>query len=830
MVTSTTGFGYDDGDVDTNRSDNPSLNALVEQRYSRRQTMFGGLGATAAALLGTTVLSACSDDGPVSGGPVVTAGNDGATSSGRIVTLTGTTTGLVTVTSSNWRQVGGPSVDLVQLGNNTVSFIAPGVASATDLTFEFTGTDTLGGSTSARTIVSISPAQLGFAAVAKSLADVVSVPTGYTASVLYRLGDPIAAGVADYANDGTDTNFAQRAGDHHDALHYFGLSNSAVGPDRNNSMRGLLVMNHENITENYLHPAGPTAPGGARPEGEALKEIEAHGLSIVEVRKAVNGGWSYQQDSTYNRRITPNTPMAFHGPVAGTDFLKTVFAPDGLSGRGTINNCANGYTAWNTGLTCEENWAGYFKRPSVTDDPARTAVGGLAAKSVATMGRYGVRSSTGNYGWSSATPSDPSSTVFRRWDATVDPAAPADGTGDYRFEPNQFGWIVEIDPFDPTATPRKRTALGRMGHEGCWPSRFVDGVKPAFYMGDDSRDEYLYKFVSATAWDANDADSADRLTMGDKYLDAGTLYVAKFDADGTGEWLPLVYGTGPLTSANPDYAFESQADVLVNTRLAADALGATKMDRPEWTSVNPVTGEMYLTLTNTNARSRPLDETDAANPRHYNDPKDGNDNYGNPNGHIIRLREQNDRSDATSFAWDIYAFGAGSDLDPDNINISGLDDTNDFSSPDGLWFGRPSNASGQHNPVLWIQTDDGAYTDVTNCMMLAGMPGNVGDGGAVTITNQDSTGATATQTTLVGAAPEANLRRFLVGPVECEITGVDSTPDGRTLFVNIQHPGERGDAGNITSNWPQSQGGTTSGRPRSATVVITKDDGGVVAL
>ena len=372
-----------------------------------------------------------------------------------------------------------------------------------------------------------------------------------------------------------------------------------------------------------------------------------------------------------------------------------------------------------------------------------------------------------------------------------------------------------------------------MGHEGCWPGAFVAGRKPAWYMGDDARREYLYKFVSDTAWVAADANATDRLSIGDKYLDAGTLYVAKFNADGTGTWLPLVFGQNGIDASSAVYPFADQADVLVNTRLAADVAGATPMDRPEWTAVNPVTGEVYLTLTNNNATGRPLNGTDAANPRHYNDPYGPTlrAQYGNPNGHIIRLKEAN--TEATTFTWDIYAFGAGADLDATNINLSGLTADNDFSSPDGLWFGRATNPSGLVKPLMWVQTDDGAYTDVTNCMMLAAQPGTVGDGGARTITNTGSGGATATQATRVGAAPGANLKRFLVGPIECEITGVDTTPDGRTMFVGIQHPGEGGSPAAPSSHWPDSQATGTAGttvRPRSAIVIITKNDGGVIGL
>ncbi|MBB6124885.1 PhoX family protein [Sphingobium subterraneum] len=819
-------FGYSDGDIDTNHSANPMLSHIVDERYSRRQTLMGGLSATALALFGTTMLSACGDDNAA---PVVNAGQNGTANSGRVVTLAGTATDDKAVSNVSWTQLSGPTVTLTGATTNSATFLAPSVSAATDLKFRFTATDDKGKATSAETTVTVSPATLGFTAVPKNLNDVVTVPTGYTVSVLYRLGDPIAAGTAAYANDGSDTDFAKRAGDHHDGMYFFGLAATGTTRDDASNTRGVLVMNHENITQVYLHPNGPTSTGGVRPEAEAIKEIEAHGVSIVEVTQAAGGAWSYAQNSSLNRRITPNTAVAINGPARGSALMKTAFSTDGTQGRGTINNCAVGHTFWGTYLTCEENWAGYFRRPTGTDNPARLAAGGINPKSITSLTRYGVTSSSGNYGWATVVPST-ASTLFSRWNASVDATKAADGTGDFRNEPNQFGWVVEIDPYDPASTPRKRTALGRMGHEGCWPSRFVAGVKPAFYMGDDSRNEYLYKFISAAAWDAADASRTDRLAVGDKYLDTGTLYVAKFNADGSGQWLPLVFGQGALTSSNTTYPFADQADVLVNARIAADVVGATKMDRPEWTAINPVTGEVYLTLTNTNAASRPLNATDAANPRHYNDPKGSSNQFGNPNGHIIRLRETGDTSEALAFAWDIYAFGAGADLNPTNVNISALDATNDFSSPDGLWFGRSTNASGLVKPVLWIQTDDGAYTDVTNCMMLAAIPGTVGDGGTRTITNQDQSGATATQATRVGAAPGTNLRRFLVGPKECEITGVDTTPDGRTIFVNIQHPGENGTSSTITSNWPASQSGTASGRPRSATVVITKNDGGVVAL
>ena len=817
---------YTDGDIDTNPTANPHLNDLIDVRYSRRQTLMGGMSATAAAVFGGMLLTGCDDDNDDGSDPVtVTATAGGSAIAGRVATLTGAAIGQVD--SVNWTQTAGPTVTLAGASTTAATFVVPGAAAGTVLTFVFTAVSP-SGSVTATTNVTVGAASLGFTAVAKSLADVVAVPTGYAVTVLYRLGDPIGSGVGAYANDGTDATFSKRAGDHHDGMSYFGLS-AGGAPDANGNTRGLLVLNHENITQAYLHPNGPTTTTGVRPEAEALKEMECHGVSVIEISRAAD--WSYVPTSSFNRRITPLTPMSFSGPVRGAASLKTRYSPDATMGRGTINNCANGTMPWNTYLTNEENWVGYFRR-EVGDGARRAATGPDGVKANTSLARYGKSESNtgGKYGWATVTPADTTSTLYSRWNITAQAGAPADGSGDFRNEIFQYGWVVEIDPFDAASVPRKRTALGRMNHEGCQIGRTIVGKKPAFYMGDDAQNEYIYKFVSDAAWVAADATAANRLAIGDKYLDAGTLYVAKFAADGSGQWLPLTYNVGPLTSANAAYPFSSQIDVLINTRLAADALGATRMDRPEWTAVNPATGEMYCTLTNNSSRT--VATTDAPNPRAYVDPKTtGGQTTGNANGHIIRLRESGDTSDALTFAWDIYAFGAGSDLDATNINLSGLDATNDFSSPDGLWFGLPSNASGTIAPVMWIETDDGAFTDVTNCMLLASVPGIVNDGGTKTVTNTIGT-ATGSVTTRVGKAPGAALRRFLVGPKECEITGIHSTPDGRSLFVNIQHPGENGGPTNITSSWPANQAGavTTPSRPRSSTIVITKNDGGVVGL
>jgi secreted PhoX family phosphatase len=664
-------------------------------------------------------------------------------------------------------------------------------------------------------------ATLSFTAVDKNLLDQITVPAGYTATALFALGDPIDGSASAYANDGSDTaaSFDHRAGDHHDGIYYFGLNAAGTARDDSNSSRGLLAMNHENITQIFLHTAAEVGAYNvaARVAAEVDKEVAVHGVSVVEVQKS---GATYQVNtaSPFNRRITATTPMEIAGPARGDDLMVTRYSPAGTQTRGTLNNCAHGYTPWGTYLTCEENWAGYFKRPDNT---------GRSAKEITAIARYGVGSANGSYGWAnSTTPGD----LYDRWNATVTGAA---ASADYRNVANTMGWVVEIDPYDPLAAPRKRTALGRMGHEGCWPAKAVAGKPLVFYMGDDARMEYIYKFVSATNWDPNDADNG--LAAGNKYLDSGTLYVGKFNSDGTGQWLKLDISE-PAIANYATYPFADQADVLVHCRLAADAVGATKMDRPEWGAVNPVNGEVYMTLTNNSNRGKtgssgaPLD---AANPRFYS----SEGSTGNRNGHIVRWRETGDDPAATAFAWDVYLFGAQATVDVGgdntyyqaNVNLSGLTADNDFSSPDGLWF------SAKTPGLLWIETDDGAYTDTTNCMLLAAVAGQVGDGATKSVLNlavPQNGNADQTVTTRVGAAPGNKLKRFLVGPKGCEITGIVETPDGKAIFINIQHPGENtlatdiANPANFESHWPAG----SNARPRSATIVITRNDSGVIAV
>ncbi len=666
---------------------------------------------------------------------------------------------------------------------------------------------------------------LGFNAVAKNLNDAITVAAGYTSSTLYRTGDPITTGLVAYKNDGTDTDMDKRSGDCHDGVEYFGLNAAGTARDPLGSTRGLLAMNHEYMTPLWLHANGPTRDAaGLRPKTEVDKEVAVHGCAVIEV-KQVNGKWEYPVDSTYNRRITPTTTMDISGPLSGNAAMKTKFSTAGTQTRGTQNNCGTGYSFWGTFLTCEENWAGYFFR-AAGDDAQRSA------KEIVSINRYGRRKAlntavppvevnvASRYGWEA----DRTGDLYQRWDMSVTGATSAD---DYRNIANTFGFVVEIDPYDKTSAPKKRTAMGRFAHEAAVMPKPVQGKAIAVYMGDDSQNEYIYKYVSTATWNAADGNATNRLAIGDKYLDAGTLYVAKFNADGTGNWVALDFSNA-LISGYATYAFADQADVLLNTRLAADALGATKMDRPEWGAVNPRNNDVYMTLTNNSSRTAAL--TDAANPRAYSDTKGAATNNGNVNGHIVRFSETGGNTAATTFNWDVYLFGAEAGADGATVNLSGLTADNDFSSPDGLWFSQATGA-------CWVQTDDGNYTDVTNCMLLAGVAGSRGDGAKVTV---NYPAASKTVDTYVGKKPTAaELKRFLVGPIDSEITGIAETPDGKTIFVNVQHPGETTSSANLadptkwTSYWPDSSkttAGAVAKRPRSATIVVTKNDGGQVGF
>jgi hypothetical protein len=578
--------------------------------------------------------------------------------------------------------------------------------------------------------------RLGFASVPPSRADTVVVPDGYVAEVIAPWGEPVGVpGAMPPWRPDAGHSAAEQAlqlGMHHDALQYLPLDGSR---------RGLLVINHEYVDDGLLHPDGRSTWSADK----VRKAQAAHGLSVVEVAMG-DRGWQLVRPSPYARRFTADTPFALGGPAAGHRLMQTAADPAGRSVRGTLNNCANGLTPWGTVLSGEENWAGYFNGGETLDEDQR---------------RWGLRKS----GWS-------------RW-------AEHDARFDTRQHPNEFhrfGWVVEVDPADPASTPVKRTALGRGAHEGAWVAVTQDG-RAVVYSGEDAAFEYIYKFVSrdriAPASGGLTAAQANRTL-----LDHGTLYVARFDADGTGVWLPLVHGQGPLTPAN---GFADAGEVTIKTRQAADRLGATPMDRPEWLAIDPHSGSVYCTLTNNSARGTPgRPGVDAANPR-----------ANNSMGHVIRWHEAGD-FDATRFRWDHLVLAG----DPANARMEARGNIKGdaFGSPDGLVF--------DPRGLLWLQTDassstmhQGEYERLGNNQMLA---------------CDVATG---------------EVRRFLTGPVGCEVTGAAFTPDARTLFVNIQHPGETprdiSDPAAPTrySRWPD---GAAATRPRSATVVIRKRDGGFI--
>jgi secreted PhoX family phosphatase len=738
------------------------------------------------------------------------------------------------------KQHGAPSIDLHDEDSNTSdnphfqqvlsarlsrrSLLRGAVGSATTAVFGSLALSACGGGGDSTVPVTSTTgneriSSLTFTPVAKATADVLTVAAGYTARPIYALGDPLAAGLAAFKNDGTDTDMDRRAGDHHDGMAFFPLSAAGL-PSSTANDRGLLAVNHEATTDETLSSFFLHANGGTmtlpRPAAEVDKEVAIHGLSVVEVR-TTNAQWAYQQASSFNRRITPLTEVDITGPARGNALLVTKYSPDGTVTRGTLNNCGAGSTPWGTYVSGEENWNNYFTRSS-SDDTAR------GDRSVVALNRYGRTQGTASrHGWETGGTAD----AYARWNISKTGTS-ADGSDDYRNELNGMGYVVELDPYNPNSRLKKRSALGRFAHESAVFSLPKAGQKLAVYMGCDSRNEYIYKFVTDATWSDADANPTDRLATGAKYLDQGKLYVAVFKADGSGEWKELSLATIPASYTT--YTFADQGDVCVNARLAADAMGATKMDRPEWCSVHPVTGEVYFTLTNNSNRRASTTLTgsqvnvDAANPRAYTDIKGAaTSQQGNVNGHILRLKEGAGESTATTFTWDVYLFGAEAGASSGFVNLSNLTSDQDFSSPDGLWFSPKTG-------ICWIQTDDGAYTDTTNCMMLAGIPGQVGDGGSKTLNY-----GTVSVTTYAGKAPAADkLKRFLVGPKDCEITGICETPDGRTMFVNIQHPGESTKAADVadpskyTSQWPANAGYGAGLRPRSTTIVITKNDGGVI--
>lgn len=553
------------------------------------------------------------------------------------------------------------------------------------------------------------------------------VPAGYEADVLIRWGDPLFDGAP---------SFDPRAQSAETQALQFGYNNDFIGFVPIGDDRALLCVNHEYSSTKDMFPRSQRIKND---HARIATEVASQGTSIVALKR-VNNRWRFDDASKLTRRITGNTPIDISGPAAGHTRMTT---PDDRSGRrvlGTLGNCAGGITPWGTYLTAEENIDGYFS-------------GDLAAshREAENHARMGVPD--GRSDWHSAMP---------RFDVGYAP-----------HEANRFGWIVEIDPKDPTSTPKKRTALGRFKHEGAETVIAPDG-RIVVYMGDDQRGDYLYKFVSRDAYDA--------ARPNPDLLDHGTLYVAKFDETGV-DWLALTYGQGPLTDAN---GFASQADVMIDTRLAADVLGATSMDRPEDVQPDKFTGRVYVMLTNNKNRSDKIDAPlrtalNVANPRSKND-------YG----HIIEIVEPGGDFTATRSKWD-FLVKCGDPKDPKFGAV-----WNPLTSDNG-WFSAPDNCAIDPTGGLWVATD-----------------GNPKSGAA------DGLWAMETEGERRGTG-----RAFFRAPVGAEVCGPRFSPDGKTLFLAVQHPGEDDDTTFETPlcRWPDFKNDMP---PRPSIVAIYKSDNGVI--
>lgn len=585
------------------------------------------------------------------------------------------------------------------------------------------------------------PSTLTFPELRHQLAQTEAVAEGYDVQTVIRWGDPILADAPDFqAGRTTPDAQARQFGYNNDYLDFFPLPAGS-----NSSEHGLLAVNHEYTNTNLMWPGmgtGRTSALRASAE-QARTELLAHGMSIVEVRKA-NGRWGYVKESRFNRRITGETPMRVAGPAAGHDRLKTNADPTGLRVLGTLNNCAGGNTPWGTVLTAEENFNGYFGGAEAANqqNPQHAA-----------WRRYGVVQQSW-YSWPQH---------MDRFDLGKEPN-----------EPNRFGWIVEFDPYDPASEPVKRTALGRFKHEGCHHAVNRDG-RVVIYMGDDERFEFVYRFVTARPWNPQDR-AANR-----DLLDDGVLSVAKFLDDGKVEWLDLVHGQGPLTEAN---GFRNQGDVVINARQAATLLGATPMDRPEDVEPNKVTGRVYVLLTNNDRRT--AQQVNAANPR-----------ARNTQGHVVEIVPPGAGTNEVDHAakemrWGLFLVAGAPGID------AGAQ-YHRATSPNG-WLSCPDNCAFDSKGRIWIATD-GAPT-------AAG----VADG----LYAADTTGR-----------GRALTRLFYQAPTGAEVCGPLFTPDDRTVFLAIQHPGE--DSGSTferpSTRWPDFVEGVP---PRPSVIAIVKRDGGVI--
>ncbi|MGB7243223.1 MAG: PhoX family phosphatase [Sulfitobacter sp.] len=583
--------------------------------------------------------------------------------------------------------------------------------------------------------------------------DTHHIAEGYDAQILLRWGDPITAAAPEF-DVMNQTAAAQ--------LQQFGYNNDYVGftPLDADGTRGLLCVNHEYTNEEVMFPGlGRQDKVDFTGMTKDLIDIEmaAHGGSVVEIAKDASGTWAVQRDSPMNRRITPlNTEMAVDGPAAGHARLKTDADPDGMTIIGTLNNCAGGMTPWGTYLMAEENFHGYFWTDRLDGEGNPDLSGQPEA---AQFKRYGVPGRW--YAWGQH---------YDRFNIDKTPN-----------EPNRFGWIVEVDPRNPDAKPIKHTALGRFRHEGAETTTSSDG-RLVIYSGDDNRFDYQYKYVSAGR-------VADDPSANSDLLSDGTLYVARFDADGTVHWLPLVYGTGPLT---PQNGFNDQGDVMIDARIAADLLGATPMDRPEDAQPRG-DGTAYIMLTNNTRRDE--DQVDAANPR-----------AKSSFGHIIEIKEDGGNHASETGKWSILV--KCGDPTIEDVGAQWNPDT----SQNG-WFGSPDNCAIDADGRLWISTDQGS-----------------------------NWGKTGKSDGLYGLETEGDMRGtsrlFFRCPVGGELCGPYFTADMETLFLAVQHPGTDGTKDlkgferdstfeDPATRWPDFDPAMP---PRPSVLVVTKQGGGKIAV
>ncbi|HUR08659.1 MAG TPA: PhoX family phosphatase [Nonomuraea sp.] len=580
-----------------------------------------------------------------------------------------------------------------------------------------------------------SSGDIRFTPVPPNKEDALRVPDGYTSAVVARWGDPVTADAPafDFDNQSAEAQSKQ-----------FGYNCDFVTLFPMGANRGLLWVNHEYTNENLMFRGYTT--GAAATEEQIKIALAAHGGSVVEIER-VRGTGQWKLVTTgrrrYNRRVTAQTPMRFSGPAAGSDPLKTAADPEGRTPVGMLNNCSGGSTPWGTVLTAEENIDQYF----VNGDK-------VPAAQLPYISRYTITTGT-----------PASSRRFDRVEERFDLAK-------HPNEANRFGWVVEIDPFDPDSTPVKRTALGRLKHEAANTTLARDG-RVVVYMGDDSRFEYIYKFVSKNRYiPGNDRHNRN-------LLDEGTLYVAKFTGDspaaeidgsgklpsdgafdGSGQWIPLVSGDKSYVDGM------TAIEVLVYTRVAADKVGATKMDRPEDMERNPVTGGVYVALTNNTNRTAA--QVDEANPR-----------PSNKHGHVLEIVERRDDAGEKTFAWSLPLI-CGDPNDPATY-FAGYDKTkvSPISCPDNVAFDRDGN--------LWISTD-GNQLGSNDGMFV--MP--------------------------VRGKERGHLRQFLTVPLGAETCGPMVTADQRSVFVAVQHPGELDGAtpDKPASRWPDGD------QPRPSVAVV----------